>query len=179
VFRHGSGERGYLDVPPCLATTCSSTYRPWHATAARCWRTTRTLCSTGAQRPSSWPSPTKRLLNRCLHGVESATEETGRLPRTLDEDTVAGLRLLAERNQPAFTLLRQGVRCGRVQFPDFADDGGSLDEHAESLSPLRDLAHAWWALARLQIADGHYAAAATELAGLGDLGHMLCCGKAS
>lgn len=94
-----------------------------------------------------------------------------------DAATVARLRAYVADNRDVFELLRAGVRCGRVQFPVFADEGGSLDAHAAALSPLYHLPKAWLCLARLRLAEDRLLEAARELVGLGEMGHLLCCGE--
>jgi hypothetical protein len=122
-------------------------------------------------------TPDDQLLDHLLYGFEGEADETRAVPHAVDEATVARLDELVDQNQPTFALLREGVRCGRVQFPEFADEGGSIEEHYQSLLPLRQLARAWYALARLRIAERRYSEAAEELIGLGEMGHMICCGE--
>jgi hypothetical protein len=115
-------------------------------------------------------------LDDCLYSHLDAEDGDGQ-PRPLDESEIMRLRRFVEDNRPVFELLRAGVQCGKVQFHAIVDDEGSVAEHAEPLSLLRDLAKSWLALARVRIAEGRFADAARELADLGEMGHMLCCGE--
>jgi hypothetical protein len=120
--------------------------------------------------------PDEDLLECCLESG-SCGADGQRTPRPLDAPTVERLQAFANANQRVFDLLHAGVACGRVQFPEFEDEGGSIAEHAESLGPFRRLARAWLVLARLLIAEHRYADAARELTALGEMGHLLCCGE--
>jgi hypothetical protein len=115
-------------------------------------------------------------LDDCLFADPDAEDGDGQ-PRPLDESQITRLRGFVESNRRVFELLRAGVQCGQVQFHAIIDEEGSLGEHSESLSLLRDLAKSWLALARVRIAENRFADAARELAGLGEMGHMLCCGE--
>jgi len=83
---------------------------------------------------------------------------------------------LAE-NQRTFELLRAGVRCGQIQFPELEEEGGSISEHAASMNPLAELVQAWSILAQSRIIDGDLPGAASELVGFGQMGHIICCGE--
>jgi hypothetical protein len=117
------------------------------------------------------------LWERCV--ADNAELEAGQRRRTppLDEATTAALREAIDRNTEALELLRQGVACGQVQFPEMTGEGGSVSEHADSIDPLRQLSRIWWARARLLLADGRTDEAASDLIGLGDMAHLVCCGE--
>ncbi len=91
-----------------------------------------------------------------------------------DADRVAKL---LDDNREAFELLHQGARRRRIQFPELEEEGGSVDEHAESLAPLGELAQLWFLLAQSKMLAGHASGAAAELVALGQMGHILCCGE--
>jgi len=114
--------------------------------------------------------------DRCLWSHLDAEDDSGQ-PCPLDESEIPRLRTFVEDNRQVFELLQSGVKCGRVQFHAIVDDEGGLGEHIESTSSLRNLATSWFALARLRIAEGRFADAAQELADLGQMGHLLCCGE--
>jgi hypothetical protein len=82
-----------------------------------------------------------------------------------------------EDNRRALDLLRAGVRCGRLQFPEPEEEETDFAENVESIAPLAQLAQAWFISARSQIANRDSAAAASDLIGLGQMGHMMCCGE--
>jgi len=95
------------------------------------------------------------------------------LPSGADANRV---RQFLEDNRRAIELLRAGVSCGRVQFPE-PDDEGDFAEDAQAIRPLANLANTWLLLARWLIADGDYRAAASELAQLGQMAQMICGGE--
>jgi len=99
------------------------------------------------------------------------------LSSSIGESNVDRIRKFLEDNRRAFELLHAGVRCGQVQFPELEEEGGSVSEHAESMDPLTALAQAWSILAQSRIIDGDLTAAASELVGLGQMGHIICCGE--
>ncbi len=103
--------------------------------------------------------------------------DTCSLAISINESNADRVRLFLEENGKTFELLHDGVRCGRVQFPELEEEGGSVAEHAGSMNPLADLAQTWFILAQNQIADGDLRAAASELIALGQMGHMICCGE--
>lgn len=118
------------------------------------------------------------LWDRISVGAEEETvvAPTERSTRR-DEATEKALREVVGCNEPTFQLLDQGLACGRVQFPEFNEEGGSVSEHDETMRLMRDLARLRWASARLQLAERRFAESARELIALGQMGHLLCCGE--
>jgi hypothetical protein len=87
------------------------------------------------------------------------------------------VRLFLAENRRTFELLHAGVRCGQIQFPELEEEGGSIPEHAASINPAAELAQAWSILAQLRVFDGDLSAAVSELVALGEMAHIICCGK--
>ena len=83
------------------------------------------------------------------------------------------MRQFLAGSRRTFELLREGVRCDRIQFPALEEEGGSVAEHAQSLSVLGELAQTWSLLARSHIVQGDLAAASAQL----QMGHTLCRGE--
>jgi hypothetical protein len=117
------------------------------------------------------------LWDRCVVDNEELEAGQRRTTPPLDEITTAALRGIVDRNSETLELLRQGVACGQVQFPEMTGEGGSVSEHADSIEPLRELSRIWWARARLLLTDGRPEEAASDLIGLGDMAHLVCCGE--
>lgn len=117
------------------------------------------------------------LWYRCVGDNEEVEVGQRRKTPPLDEATTAALREIVDRNTEAIELLRQGVACGQVQFPEMFDEGGSVSEHADSIDPFRQLTRIWWARARLLLAEGRTDEAASDLIGMGDMAHLACCGE--
>ncbi|MBC8875308.1 MAG: hypothetical protein H8E44_38280 [Planctomycetes bacterium] len=96
---------------------------------------------------------------------------------SVGEANIDRFRQFLENNRRTFELLHVGVRCDLTQFPELEEKGGSFSEHAESMDPLTALAQAWSILAQSRIIDGDLTAAVSELVGLGQMGHIICCGE--
>jgi len=96
---------------------------------------------------------------------------------SISESNADRVRHYLEENGKTLQLLRDGVCCGQIQFPELEEEGGSVAEHAGSMDPLVELARTWFILAQSQIVNGDVPAAASELIALGQMGHIICCGE--
>ena len=127
-----------------------------------------------------WDRAARRMVRMDEALAESlAVEGAGRngAAIAINESNIDRVRRFLEANRESLELVRAGVRCGRVQFPELEEEGGSVSEHAESMDPLAELPQTWFILAQVHMADRDWAAAAAELIGLGEMGHMICCGQ--
>ena len=129
---------------------------------------------------SSWSEAAERMVeldDSCLYEeLVYGGPGTGKLtafPSGLDADRV---RRFLQDNSTTLDLLREGTQCGRLQFPE-PEEEGDIDENAESLIPLVHLANTWFILTRSLITDNELCRGAKELANLGQMGQMICCGE--
>ena len=118
------------------------------------------------------PLEDDRLYEELVYG----NPETGKVAPFPTDEHKSRIRRFLEDNSRALGLLRQGISCERLQFPE-PEEEGEIDESAESLLLLVHLANTWFIHARFLRADDQLTLAAEELIGLGQMGHMICCGE--
>ena len=109
-------------------------------------------------------------------GLLHADRQTGRLAPFPTGAEAARVRGFVEDNRKTIELLHAGVCCPGLQFPA-PDDEDESPEAGESIRPLAELGHVWFVAARARMADRDPSAAASELIGLGEMGHRICCGE--
>jgi hypothetical protein len=104
---------------------------------------------------------------------DSETGELADYPTGGDADRI---REFLDQNKRALELLRDGVGCDRFQVPA-PEEEVDIAESLDSMHPLVELANTWLILARALIAEHDFPAAASELAGLGEMAERICCGE--
>ncbi|MGA2621942.1 MAG: hypothetical protein ABSF26_30435 [Thermoguttaceae bacterium] len=110
------------------------------------------------------------LWGKLTYGGHEANRDAEFL--SVDRAVVAGI---LEQNAAALALLDEGLRLGRLQFPEFVSRQ-QMPAESEFICKLGELARFPFVRFKVSAADGDFAAAGRELARLLRIGEMVCNG---